>query len=107
MPAWLMTHLGHEYLLREYETEKRSTVDIATELGTYPNRIVRALRKHGIAIRSRSEARLAGLDTGRVLPPMLGKVHRPDSKVRISSSLNLHFQNPDRVDNGEDKTNEG
>jgi hypothetical protein len=80
---WLKTPAGKAYLEREYALKLRSTHEIAADLGTYPNRVVRALRYHGLHVRNHSEARKAGLTTGRIDPPMLGRAHREDSREKI------------------------
>lgn len=80
---WLLTGEGRDYLDREYVRAGRSSHDIAREVGTYPNRVLRALRAHGLEVRDHSKARLVGLATGRIGPPMLGRAHTEESKTRI------------------------
>ena len=57
----------------KYSVKNRSFSDIAKELGTYTNKVVRAARKHGIDIRDRSEAQKAALKNGRHKHPTKGK----------------------------------
>lgn len=100
MPSWLSNHLGKEYLEREYVQMKRSSVEIAEELGTYPNKIIRALREHRLPVRDKSEARNVALDNGRALPPMLGRVHSEETKKKIKRSVK-------RVNNGKKEARGG
>lgn len=48
--------LSVEFLRKHYVEDKKSTVEIAKMVGTYPETIRRALKKHGIPLRSRSKA---------------------------------------------------
>jgi len=75
--------LTYEYLLEEYANKKRSTHQIASELGTYPNRVVRALRKYGIPVRDRSEAQSTAISAGRHNHPTRGKPLSTDHKEKI------------------------
>jgi hypothetical protein len=82
-----MNKLTKEYLEKEYVEKLRSFTDIAKELGTYTNRVVREAKKHGIAIRSKSEAQSAALKTGRHAHPTKGKKRTEETKVKISNSV--------------------
>lgn len=106
MPAWLNNHLGKEYLEREYLEMKRSTVEIAQELGTYPNKVIRALKAHKIPLRDRSEARTVALDNGRALPPMLGRVHTEETRElikRAKTNGKKENGNPDARDGNSER----
>lgn len=72
-PDTLFTPHGREFLQAEYLDKGRSTHEIAGELGTYANRIVRALRYHGLPTRDRSDAQKAALKSGRHAHPTKGK----------------------------------
>lgn len=73
----------YEYLLEEYVNKKRSTHEIAAEKGTYPNRVRRALQKHGIPVRDRSEAQTVAIGSGRNQHPTRGKPLSPDHRRKI------------------------
>lgn len=71
----------------EYEGKERSPNDIATEEGTYPNRIRRELRQLGYHLRNRSEAQSAALRHGRRKHPTEGTTLPPEVKMKISQTL--------------------
>lgn len=83
----LFTEEGKEYLGKWYGKMEFSASELARHLGTYPNRILKALKHHGFEVRDRSEARKVSLKTGRVEPPMLGKHHSPQTKDRIRNRM--------------------
>lgn len=82
-----MSSLTYEYLVEEYANKGRSTHDIAAELGTYPNRVRRALNKFGIPVRSRSEAQVLALETGRQEHPTKGKKLSAERKAQIGERM--------------------
>lgn len=91
MAKWLTEEIGKEYLIREYVEGNKSALKIATELGTYALFVIRALKKHGIAVRGRSEARNASLQIGDSVPFMLGRT-QPEAvrdKIRESTLTRL------------------
>jgi very-short-patch-repair endonuclease len=53
-----------DFLLREYGEKKKSTVEIANMVGCYPEQVRRALKKHGIPVRSKSKASRNFYDKG-------------------------------------------
>lgn len=74
-----------EYICTEYD-KGRSTEDLAQELGTYRNAIIRVLRRAGKRLRSKSDAQAQALKQGRSTHPTKGK-HRPaDVRERISET---------------------
>lgn len=84
---YLYTAAGREYLEEHYDRLRKSTYEVAEELGVYPNCIRRALRHHGITIRNRSEARANALKTGRARHPTTGSSRSDETRRRISDSL--------------------
>lgn len=86
MAKWLTEEIGKEYLIREYVEGKKSALKIAGELGTYALSVIRALKKHGIAVRGRSEARNASLRIGDSVPFMLGRTQPEAVRNRIRES---------------------
>jgi hypothetical protein len=75
--------LTYEYLVEEYVNKKRSTHEIAEDLNTYPNRVRRALKKHGIVVRDRSEAQTLAIVSGRNQHPTQGKHLSSDHRQKI------------------------
>lgn len=87
MAKWLMEEIGKEYLEREYVELRRSANKIAEELQTYPLYVIRALKRHGIPTRNRSEARIASLTIGDSVPSMLGRAQPEEVKQKISRGM--------------------
>jgi len=69
-----------------YQKEQWSTYEIAEKLGTYPNKIRRILKKHGVDIRSRSNAQKNALKKGRATHPTEGTEMSDSTKLKISES---------------------
>ena len=77
-------HLTREFLQKEYVENERSPYDIAESLGIYPNKVRRALQKHGIVLRDKSKAQSTALKTGRHEHPTKGRKRSEEEKIRIS-----------------------
>lgn len=85
--ALLMQPSGKRFLQSQYVEAGRSSYDLARELGTYPNLIIRALRWHGLPVRTRSEAMKTGLQKGHFLPARQGLAHTEQTRKRIRDAL--------------------
>ncbi len=79
----------YKYLQTEYEKKGRSTGSIAKEHSTYANTIRRALIKHKIPLRNKSQAQKNFLDKNE--HPMTGIARSKDTKKRISEGIQEHF----------------
>ncbi len=95
MSDFLFTPEGRDYLVSEYKENARSTYDIATEKGTYPNRIRRALKFHKIKVRDKSQAQSAALKSGRHVHPTEGKNRSVAEKLKISKGMAEVWDNMD------------
>lgn len=81
---------SHQYLVEEYVDKQRSTHEIADDLGTYPNKVRRALIKHGIPVRNRSDAQTAALKNGTQSHPTKGAPLSPEHREKIGErTLNV------------------
>lgn len=78
------------------ETEKQilemynngiSTYQIAKDLNTYPNKIRRILHKHGVELKTRSEAQKNAIKKGFAELPTKGKKRSKEEKVKISKGM--------------------
>ena len=78
---------------KQYWVQERSIGDIAKELDTYPNKVRRALKKHGIKLRDRGSAQSIALKTGRSNHPTKDKGHSEESKLKISESVAQNWEN--------------
>jgi very-short-patch-repair endonuclease len=90
-----MKEITKEFLISEYSVKNRSFADIANQLGTYTNKVVRAARKHGIDIRDRSQAQKAALKNGRHKHPTKGKKRSQEVKEKISNTVYDFWENID------------
>ncbi len=82
-----MNSLTKEFLIEEYVNKKRSFACIATELGTYSNKIRRAAINMGIEPRGKSDAQKIALKKGRHPHPTKGKQRTEEEKEKISESV--------------------
>ena len=78
---------------KQYWTLERSVGDIAQELGTYPNKVRRALKSHGIKLRDKGSAQAVALKKGRSSHPTKDKGHSEESKIKISESVAQNWEN--------------
>jgi len=83
--------INEEYVVKQYENN-HSTYSIAKELGTYPKKIERILKKRGIERRSRSDAQKAAIETGRTEHPTKGRKRTKEEKLKISEGVYKNWQ---------------
>lgn len=79
-------------LVKGYE-KGLSTYELAEQLGTYPNKVRRALKKLGIDLRSKSDAQKAALASGRAEHPTEGKERTEEVKTKISEQMHENWSN--------------
>lgn len=72
-----------------------STYQIAKDLDTYPNKIRRVLMKHGVELKTRSEAQKNAIDMGVTDIPTRGKKRTKDEKVKISKGMKKAWKEMD------------
>ena len=85
--------LTREFLIEEYVSKKRSFGCIASQLGTYPNKIRRAAINLGIQPRTKSKAQKAALKKGRHPHPTKGRKRTEEERIKISESVASSWQN--------------
>ncbi len=78
---------------KQYWTLERSVGDIARELDTYPNKVRRALKSHGIKLRDKGAAQSVALKKGRSSHPTKDKGHSVESRLKISESVAKSWEN--------------
>mgnify|MGYP001199210125 CR=1 FL=1 len=88
-----MSNIDESYVIDEYLNNNKSTIQLAKELDTYPNKIKRILQKHGHGRRSRSEGQIAALEAGRAKHPTLGKERTKEEKISISKGVEKNWDN--------------
>ena len=82
-----------EYIADQYFNKNKSTYLIAKELGTYPNKIRRALIKEGYCMRNKSDSQIIALQTGRSLHPTEGIQRSEETKDAIANSVAKSWDN--------------
>jgi very-short-patch-repair endonuclease len=87
-----MAKIDEGYVIKQYQ-ENSSTYSIAKELGTYPKKIERILKKNGIALRTRSQAQANAIKTGRSKHPTKGEKRSEEEKNKISKGKELSWKN--------------
>lgn len=78
-----MSNIDEEYVIKRYG-ENHSTYSIAKELGTYPKKIERILKKNGYKLRDKAEAQSLAIKSGRTKHPTKGKKRSAEEKLKIS-----------------------
>ena len=84
--------IDEEFVINKY-ADNESTYSIAKELGTYPKKIERILKKNNIKLRSKSESQKLALKAGRCEHPTKGKKRTEEEKVNISEGVYNNWQN--------------
>lgn len=82
-------------LIKEYEVNKKSFQDIATDYNTYPNKVRRDAIKFKIKIRDKSEAQKNALESGKIDHPTKGKQRSENTKQKIGLSVLHSWENMD------------
>ena len=82
--------MNENKIITLYE-EGSSTYQIAEKFNTYPNKIRRILTKHGVQLKSRSQAQKNALSNGRAKHPTFGKERTQEEKLKISSSVQNYW----------------
>jgi len=81
------------YVVDLYCNKNKSTYQIAEEINTYPNKVRRILLKHGVKIKTRSEAQKNALESGVCEHPTKGKPRTDKEKRKISKSVCSNWEN--------------
>ena len=81
-------------IIKLYE-EGMSTYHIAERYGTYANKIRRALVKHGVQRRTKSQAQKEALVNGRSRHPTKGSKRSLEERLRISSAVKKYWEDID------------
>ena len=82
-----------DFLVREYVENNRSTYWISEKLGTYPNKVRRALKFLGVDLKSKSEAQSNALKSGRHKNQTKGRKRTEEERIKISEGMANHWEN--------------
>src|SRR5690606_35818927 len=80
-------------IIKLYTQENKSTKEIAEQLNTYPNKILRILKKAGVTLRTRSDAQKLALAEGKSPHPTKGTKRPADTKLKISEKISENWKN--------------
>lgn len=80
-------------IIMMYTKQHKSTYEIAEKFQTYPNRIRRILIKHGVELKTKSEAQKNAIENGTAKHPTDGKIRTKEEKLKISSGLKKYWEN--------------
>jgi len=78
-------------IVKMYVEQNKSTYEIAEEFKTYPNKIRRILVKHGVSLKTKSEAQRNAIQNGTAVHPTSGKKRSKNEKLKISASLKKYW----------------
>jgi very-short-patch-repair endonuclease len=87
--------MNENKIIRLYVEENKSTHEIAERMSTYPNKIRRILGKHGISLKTHSQAQRVALEQGRAKHPTMGRKRTEEERLKISSSVCNYWDNMD------------
>lgn len=87
--------MNEERIVSMYNDGK-STYDIAKDNNTYPNKIRRILLKHGVKLKTKSEAQKNALKKGDSHLPTKGKKRTKEERLKISKGLEKRWKNIDK-----------
>lgn len=79
----------------ELYKKEHSLAEIAEKYNTYPNKILRILKKHGIPRRTNSESQKVAIERGRKDAPNDGSPLTDEMKMAISEGMAKHWENVD------------
>jgi len=78
-------------IVKLYTKQNQSTYQIAKAYNTYPNKIRRILVKHGVNIKSKSEAQKNALKSGAAKIPTEGRNRSPEERLSIGKAMKKHW----------------
>ena len=87
-----------EYIIDQYVNQKKSTYEIAQDIGTYPNKIRRTLNTLGVDLRDRSSAQTVAIETGRHEHPTRGKKRTEAEKIASSNGMSHFWDNMEETE---------
>lgn len=85
--------MNEQKIVKLYVKDKKSTYDIAELFKTYPNKIRRILIKHGVQMKSKSDAQKNALKSGKSKIPTEGCKRSKEERIKISKSLKERWDN--------------
>jgi very-short-patch-repair endonuclease len=88
--------MNEKEIVKQYIDNNKSTYDLANMYNTYPNKIRRILVKHGIQLKTKSQAQKNALSNGKSQLPTQGKTRTKEERLKISSSLKKRWDNIDK-----------
>ena len=87
----MIKEITEDFIRTEYIENQRSFSDIAEQLGTYTNKVVRAAKKLGIQPRDKSQAQKLALESGRHDHPTKGKERGSEKDVTSRGGVPINL----------------
>ena len=87
--------MNESEIVRLYREENKSTYEISKVFKTYPNKIRRVLKKHGVQLKDKSQAQKNALSNGSAKIPTAGKTRTSEEKLKISYGLKKSWDSMD------------
>lgn len=84
--------MNEEKVVLLYTKDQKSTYQIAEYFKTYPNKIRRILIKHGVELKSKSDAQKNALEKGVSKIPTVGTKRTKEERLKISRSLQARWE---------------
>lgn len=92
-----LTDTDDTYIKVQYQDVGRSVSEIAKDLDTYPNKVLRSLKRTKTHVRTNSEAQKLALSSGRRIHPTKGKKLSEEMKIRISDGVSNAWENKNPI----------
>ncbi len=84
--------MNEQEIVQKY-VDGMSSVQLCKEYDTYPNKILRILRKNGVELRKKSEAQKLALETGASKHPTKGRKMTQETRLKQSDSQRDRWNN--------------
>lgn len=84
--------MNEQEIIQKY-LDGMSSVQICKEYDTYPNKIIRILKEHGVQLRERSEAQKAALESGSSIHPTKGRKMTQETRLKQSDAQRERWDN--------------
>lgn len=87
--------INEKDVLKLYTKDKKSLAEIAEKYNTYPNKILRILKKLGVERRTNSESQKQAIENGRKVAPNDGSPRSEAVREAISEGMSTYWRNAD------------
>ncbi len=85
--------MNEQKIVSMYNKDGKSTYQIAEHFNTYPNKVRRILIKHGVQLKTKSDAQKNALKKGVAKIPTQGTNRTKEERLKISKGLKARWDN--------------